>query len=160
MADALALADFVLQLAVAGEITFRFLRNSIPRPRATIAAGSIAAVIAVAAKASGVFSFGVERASAALAILMLFLMLWMLFNAFSGPARRLAIGFAAFEFVSVVADSAARYAALHRNTGVWIAATWAKSGIWMAVVLYWVAMFGIRDLPMPRRRELKSLRPA
>lgn len=155
VAEGLSFADSTLQLLVAGEIAFRYLRERDTTPhRGAIAASFIlTAAVAAAGLATGAFRTGMDRGADLTGLLMLFLALWMGFTHFRGASRRLAEGFATFEIVCVGATIVRRYASFHHNASLWMAASWTRSGIWIAVVVFWLLTFAKQPSYLSRARS-------
>lgn len=155
MAEGLSFADSVLQLLVVAEFAFRFLRERDSRLHRgfIVAASSLAVAAAATGLAAGAFREGMDRAADLTGLLMLFLALWMGFARFQGAARRLAEGFATFEIVWVGATSVRRYASLHHSASLWMAASWTRSGIWIAVLAFWILTFARQPSHTSRARS-------
>jgi hypothetical protein len=58
-----------------------------------------------------------------------------------GTVRRIAEGFAVYGLVAVGAEVTRHYAALHHSISAWRAAAYTQSGVYLAVVLFWLAAF-------------------
>jgi hypothetical protein len=144
--DSLSLADMCLQILVAGEIAVHILRgigHRTPLRHATIAPLPAACLVAVAIAAMlpsrGVAPVG--RASAVPLLLMILFFLWAEYVRSAGTVRRIAGGFAAYGIVAVGAQVIRNYAALHHIITVWRVAAYAPAGVYLAVVLFWLAAF-------------------
>ena len=141
--DFFSLVDVLLQLAVAGEIAFAAARqygdaerDRLSRVLLLLLAGVLAAVLATALMPSR-GPAPVDRGSVLAAFLMLLLWLWMTVERRGGPARRVVEGFAAYGAVAIVSNVIHNQTALHRNEGVFRAASWAQSVVYVLVVVVW-----------------------
>jgi hypothetical protein len=142
--DALSLADFLLQLLVAVELALRILRSAHHRTWAgwtrhgilIVTALAIAAGAASRVRAPG--RYPPDRGMAFVAILMFFLVLWMIAAKISSPQRRVAEGFVFYGAIGTLAGIGRAYAALHRNAGAFSAWSYLSTATWLAVVLFWI----------------------
>ncbi|MGP8250953.1 MAG: hypothetical protein ACLQHF_02900 [Terracidiphilus sp.] len=142
--DALSLSDLVLQLVVAGELILRILRGANHRawPAWTKTGILIALALAIAAGAASRVRvpgrFPPDRGMVFVAILMLFLVLWMTAAKVTGPPRRVAEGFALYTSIGTLAGIERAYAALHRNAGAFSFWSYLSTVTWLVIVLFWI----------------------
>jgi hypothetical protein len=161
--NALSLADFLLQIVVAGELALCILRGANRRGGpAWIKAGilivlalAIAAVTASRVSVPG--RYPPDRGMAFVAIVMLFLFLWMIAAKISGPPRRVAEGFALYGAIGTLAGIERAYAAIARNAHAFTGWSYLSTATWLVVVLFWI--FALRK-DKPAAKSAKKSRPA
>lgn len=144
--NSLSLADICLQVLVAGEIAvhiLRAMRRRTPLHPTTVAplpaAFVLAACIAAMLPSHGVAP--VDRGSAFPLLLMILFFLWAGFARCSIAVLQIAGGFAAYGVIAIGSEVIRHYAALHHNIAVWRAAAYTQSGVYLAVVVFWLAAF-------------------
>jgi hypothetical protein len=161
--NALSLADFVLQIVVAGELALCVLRGANRRPWAGWTKTGIVIVLALAIAAVTASQVSVpgryppDRGMAFVAILMFFLVVWMIAAKVSGPPRRVAEGFAFYGAIGTLAGIERAYAAIARNARAFTVWSYISTAAWLVVVLFWI--FALR----PDKRAIKGakkMRPA
>ncbi len=161
--NALSLADFLLQIVLAGELAWCVLRgaNRGSRPGWTKTGILILIALAIAAGSASQVSvpgrYPPDRGTVFVAILMFFLVLWMIAAKVSGPPRRVAEGFAFYGAMGTLAGIERAYAALARNAGAFSAWSYLSTATWLVVVLFWI--FALRP-DDSATKEAKRVRPA
>jgi hypothetical protein len=154
--DALSLADIALQMALAAEIATAALRE-----RSTWSGRRVAFVIpiavAVVAAAGAAAAFlpargpvPVDRGSAFASLLLALVFVWVAALRAHGPALLISAGFAVYGIVAVAAAVERHLAALHRNPGAYVAGSYTSSGVYLAVLLFWILALK-PDAPAPAR---------
>jgi hypothetical protein len=161
--NALSLADFVLQIVVAGELALCVLRGTNRRTWPGWTKTGILIVLALAIAAGSASQVSVpgryppDRGMVFVAILMFFLVVWMIAAKASGPPRRVAEGFAFYGAIGTLAGIERAYAALARNHGAFSAWSYLSTAAWLVVVLFWI--FALRPVD-PATKGAKKVRPA
>jgi hypothetical protein len=141
--NALSQADFLLQMVVVGELAWSVWRDEKGHGRAwiKIVIGIIVAVAISAGAASHVRVPGrypPDRGMTFVAILMIFLVLWMIVAKMTGSPRRVAEGFAVYGAIGTLAGTERAYAAIHRNVNAFHAWSYVSTATWLMVVLFWI----------------------
>jgi hypothetical protein len=156
--DVLSLVDLFLQVVLVIEITistYRAVTSVQPDGRlrfaAPLAAGAfLAAILALSAPGTGREPF--DRGILFITLLMFLLLTWMSIARISGPHRRVAEGFACYGIVAVLASIGRNYAILHRSSAGFLAASYAQTGFYLLITLYWIL-----TIPLSRRIQENSL---
>jgi peptidoglycan/LPS O-acetylase OafA/YrhL len=142
--NALSLADFVLQIVVAGELALCVVRGANRRTGSAWIKTGLLIVLAVAIAAGAASRVSVpgryppDRGMAFVAILMLFLVLGMIAAKVSGPPRRVAEGFAFYGAIGTLAGIERAYAAIARDARAFTAWSYTSTTTWLVVVLFWI----------------------
>jgi hypothetical protein len=161
--SALSLADIVLQIVVAGELALCVLRSANRRTGSAWIKTGLLIVLSVAIAAGAASRVSVpgryppDRGMAFVAILMLFLALWMIAAKVSGPPRRVAEGFAFYGAIGTLAGIERAFAAIARNARAFTAWSYISTAAWLVVVLFWI--FVLRP-DKPAKAVAKKTGPA
>jgi hypothetical protein len=142
--DALSLADIALQVALAAEIAVAALRQrgGWSGRRGAVAALVSGAVLAAAATLASLLPargvVPVDRGSAFSSLLLVLVFVWIAALRARGPALRIGAGFSVYGVVAVAAAVARHLAAIHRNGRAYVAGSYIPSGVYLAVLVFWI----------------------
>lgn len=142
--DAFSLADIALQIALAAEIAAAALRERGPWIGRRLAFAILIAVtvLAVAGTASAFLPVRgvvpVDRGSAFASFLLAGVFVWIAALHVRGPAFLIGLGFAVYGVVAVAGAIERHQAAIHRNGSAFLAGAYISSGVYLAVVLFWI----------------------
>jgi hypothetical protein len=157
--EMLSWTDLLLQILLALEIGLAILRrsggwDSVSPRRAAIATVLVfiacSAALGVAALLPAPGRIPVDRGAAFTAVLMLFLLAWVISIRLAGTPRRIVEGFAVYGAAGVAIGLERGYAALYRNAAAYAAGSYAQAGIYMAVVVYWLITLRAHETSAPQ----------
>ncbi|MGC2638708.1 MAG: hypothetical protein WA294_16110 [Acidobacteriaceae bacterium] len=160
----LGLVDTVLQIGVAIEIAVtalrqydRWSRERIVKISLLMMTGVVAALfVAVLLPSRG--RAPIDRGTVFPALLMVLLFVWMATARLGGPSRRIVEGFAAYGAVAIAANVVRNQAALDRSGSWYLAGSYAQSGTYLLVVLFWILTVGREPSPADLRQKAKQRR--
>jgi hypothetical protein len=155
-ADAFSMADVALETLLAAEIAAKALRGRGAWTGGRIA-GTVAIAVVVAAAAATAAAYlpsrgtiPIDRGSAFASLLLVLVFLWAVALRTRGPALRIAAGFAVYSAVAVGAAVERNQAALHRNAAAYVAGSYTQSGVYLAVVVFWILALKSAETPQAR----------
>jgi len=152
--EALSVVDLVFQILVAAEIFACLARQPCkPAARGTMTRIAmipvgIALAGAVAFMTPEVGLFRTDRGVVFVTVLMLLLLIWT-FRTGAGIPRQMATGFVVYGCSVLVAGVARNYAVAHRSRAMLAGSSYAASGIYICIVIYWLVALRVRDNTRP-----------
>jgi hypothetical protein len=151
--------DPLLQILLTVEIGLAILRqsggwDSVSPRRAAIASVLVFIACAVALGVAWLLPpsgrIPVDRGAAFAAVLMLFLLAGTIWTRASGTPRRIVEGFAIVATAGLFIGLERSYAALYRNAAAYTAGSYAQTGIYLAVVVYWLLTLRAQENSAPQ----------